>query len=232
MSKCINCEKTGAINGLCDTCMVKRIAELEAKNEKLTIQLRLSVDGSIVREESVSRDFAELEEENKSLDHETRRQANLILTETSTVTDLEAKLAEYARHVMEADSTIDELEAQLAEQKKVIDDCIKFLDDGEFPLPVRVCTELERKLLECVTNNDDMIAGLEAKLAEYGEWYDSLMTHCVKGYYKCEKCGGPVAEGLCCAWCNTTTPDLPEAEPDKTDMERIVEETKDTTFFC
>jgi hypothetical protein len=58
-------------------------------------------------------------------------------------------------------------------------------------------------------SNKDKIAELEAELAKHGEWYDSLMEHCVKGYYKCEKCGGPVAEGLVCAWCGDTAPYTP-----------------------
>lgn len=60
------------------------------------------------------------------------------------------------------------------------------------------------------------LGNILAQLAEHEEWYASLMEHCVDGYYKCEKCGGPVAEGLVCAWCGDTAPSeaLPTPKPD------------------
>jgi hypothetical protein len=60
----------------------------------------------------------------------------------------------------------------------------------------------------------EMITDLQAQLAQHEAWYGSLMEHCVKGYYKCEKCGGPVRERLCCAWCETTTPDVSTPKED------------------
>ena len=67
--------------------------------------------------------------------------------------------------------------------------------------------EAENKDLD--TTIDDLRGDLAVAVAENDElkqWYDSLMEHCTKGYYKCVKCGGPVAEGLCCGWCKTTAP--------------------------
>ena len=83
--------------------------------------------------------------------------------------------------------------------------------------------ELEKRLENTakITNGqinvlEAYIAGLEMELAEREEWYESLMEYCVKGYYKCVHCGGPVANGLCCAWCGSKSPDLPEAKEKKT----------------
>jgi chorismate mutase len=41
MSKCKNCEKTGAINGLCVTCRVNRIDELEARRPDTELAVAL-----------------------------------------------------------------------------------------------------------------------------------------------------------------------------------------------
>lgn len=41
-------------------------------------------------------------------------------------------------------------------------------------------------------------------------WYDSIMDAIEKydygSFYKCGKCGGPVAKDVCCAWCGTDEP--------------------------
>ena len=90
------------------------------------------------------------------------------------------KMCECGRHYhLPSDKCCDkcmiaELEQQLAEQKKEIDGCIEFLDEGEFPLPVGVCTELERKLLECVTNSGDIVDGLQAQLAEHEKFSEGV----------------------------------------------------------
>ena len=54
----------------------------------------------------------------------------------------------------------------------------------------------------------ERIKYLEAEIAKYIMWYNSVMEYGVtkNADHKCQDCGGPVSRGLCCAWCGSTGP--------------------------
>ena len=91
---------------------------------------------------------------------------------------------------------------------------IKILDEAHYR-PMRPHEEAQ-----LIVEHEQLQADLAAKTKEckkLGEWYDSVMVHAVDpdAYYKCEKCGGPVASGLCCHWCGDTAPREKEGAKDE-----------------
>jgi hypothetical protein len=103
-------------------------------------------------------------------------------------------------------------------RKEIQEDCEASWAEGTSPLAVALhfvwkrepkVAELEAKVARLTSRG---IEDMQFTIKELEAWYDSLMEHCVKGYYKCAKCGGPVRETLCCAWCETDSPEYPASK--------------------
>jgi len=67
------------------------------------------------------------------------------------------------------------------------------------------CLDPEVLGLEKVDEDEERHGG------DVNSYYETIMSILEKqspvNYYRCGTCGGPVASGLCCAWCNSTDPE-------------------------
>jgi len=177
-----------------------RIAKLETdrKNDAL--------DGQAALEER-DKSIAELEAENK----------NLLEIET----DLNNTISVMQRGIYDWKERTEKAESQLAAEQRKIESAIEALESENAS-----GRNLDIAALHILREDLTLPGEKQEVRQDYKEWYESIMQteYVAKGYYKCNHCGGPVSNGLCCAWCGSDCPgENSEHKAEKVDMTKYVE---------